>query len=98
MDSSTAPCRKMRSGTRLDSSKPGTGLGLAIACDLLQAYGATIALEDSATLGGLTGSMWADFYQFGVAMTGAVFAAGSNEPLRWTQARRSGSGHRRHRC
>ena len=25
-----------------------------------------------ATLGGLTGSMWADFYQFGVAMTGAV--------------------------
>jgi len=28
-----------------------------------------------ATLGGLTGSMWADFYQFGVAMTGAVFAA-----------------------
>jgi signal transduction histidine kinase len=44
----------MRSGTRLDSSKPGTGLGLAIASDLLQAYGATIALEDSATLGGLT--------------------------------------------
>ncbi len=28
-----------------------------------------------ATLGGLTGSMWADFYQFAVAMTGAVFAA-----------------------
>jgi Na+/proline symporter len=28
-----------------------------------------------ATLGGLTGSMWADFYQFSVAMTGAVFAA-----------------------
>jgi Na+/proline symporter len=28
-----------------------------------------------ATLGGLTGSMWADFYQFGVAMAGAVFAA-----------------------
>lgn len=43
----------MRSGTRLDSSKPGTGLGLAIASDLLQAYGATFALEDSATLGGL---------------------------------------------
>ncbi|MBP9046638.1 MAG: HAMP domain-containing sensor histidine kinase [Tabrizicola sp.] len=44
----------MRSGTRLDSSKPGTGLGLAIASDLLQAYGATLVLEDSATLGGLT--------------------------------------------
>ncbi len=43
----------MRSGTRLDSSKPGTGLGLAIASDLLQAYGATLVLEDSATLGGL---------------------------------------------
>ncbi len=28
-----------------------------------------------ATLGGLTGSMWADFYQFAVAMTGAIFAA-----------------------
>ncbi|HNX36349.1 MAG TPA: Na+:solute symporter, partial [Kiritimatiellia bacterium] len=28
-----------------------------------------------ATLGGLTGSMWADFYQFGVAMAGAIFAA-----------------------
>lgn len=43
----------MRSGARLDTSKPGTGLGLAIASDLLQAYGATIALEDSAALGGL---------------------------------------------
>jgi Na+/proline symporter len=28
-----------------------------------------------ATLGGLTGSMWADFYQFAVAMTGAIFVA-----------------------
>ncbi|MDD4017324.1 MAG: Na+:solute symporter, partial [Kiritimatiellae bacterium] len=28
-----------------------------------------------ATLGGLTGSMWADFYQFSVAMAGTVFAA-----------------------
>ena len=28
-----------------------------------------------ATLGGLTGSMWADFYQFSVAMAGAIFAA-----------------------
>jgi signal transduction histidine kinase len=43
----------MRSGARLDTSKPGTGLGLAIASDLLQAYDATIALEDSARLGGL---------------------------------------------
>lgn len=45
--------RAMESGARLDSSKPGTGLGLAIAGDLLQAYGATIALEESAALGGL---------------------------------------------
>ena len=43
----------MRPGARLDTSKPGTGLGLAIASDLLQAYGATLALEDSALLGGL---------------------------------------------
>jgi signal transduction histidine kinase len=43
----------MRSGARLDTSKPGTGLGLAIAGDLLQAYGATLALEGSARLGGL---------------------------------------------
>jgi Na+/proline symporter len=28
-----------------------------------------------ATLGGLTGSIWADFYQYTVAMVGAVFAA-----------------------
>lgn len=44
----------MQSGARLDTSKPGTGLGLAIASDLLQAYGASIALEDSAKLGGLS--------------------------------------------
>ncbi|MES2915392.1 MAG: HAMP domain-containing sensor histidine kinase [Pseudomonadota bacterium] len=43
----------MRSGTRLDTSKPGTGLGLAIASDLLQAYGAVLVLEDSPGLGGL---------------------------------------------
>jgi signal transduction histidine kinase len=43
----------VRSGARLDTSTPGTGLGLAIASDLLQAYGATLALEDSADLGGL---------------------------------------------
>jgi signal transduction histidine kinase len=43
----------MKSGARLDTSKPGTGLGLAIAGDLLQAYGATLALEESAALGGV---------------------------------------------
>jgi signal transduction histidine kinase len=43
----------MRSGARLDTSKPGTGLGLAIAGDLLQAYGATLTLEESTALGGL---------------------------------------------
>jgi signal transduction histidine kinase len=43
----------MKSGARLDTSKPGTGLGLAIAGDLLQAYGASLSLEDSAGLGGL---------------------------------------------
>jgi signal transduction histidine kinase len=43
----------MRSGGRLDTSKPGTGLGLAIASDLLHAYGATFVLETSPMLGGL---------------------------------------------
>lgn len=43
----------MKSGARLDTSKPGTGLGLAIAGDLLQAYGATLLLEESRALGGL---------------------------------------------
>lgn len=43
----------MKSGARLDTSKPGTGLGLAIAGDLLQAYGASLALEDSPRMGGL---------------------------------------------
>jgi signal transduction histidine kinase len=43
----------MQSGGRLDTSKPGTGLGLAIATDLLQAYGATLQLEVSRSLGGL---------------------------------------------
>lgn len=43
----------MKSGARLDISKPGTGLGLAIAGDLLQAYGASMALEDSPGMGGL---------------------------------------------
>ena len=43
----------LKSGGRLDSSKPGTGLGLAIAIDLLQAYGAELSLEKSTSLGGL---------------------------------------------
>lgn len=43
----------LKSGGRLDSSKPGTGLGLAIAVDLLQAYGATLELQTSEALGGL---------------------------------------------
>lgn len=43
----------MKSGARLDTSKPGTGLGLAIAGDLLQAYGATLVLEEGRALGGL---------------------------------------------
>ncbi len=43
----------LRSGGRLDSSKPGTGLGLAIAIDLLDAYGASLSLEKSRTYGGL---------------------------------------------
>lgn len=43
----------LRSGGRLDASKPGTGLGLAIAVDLLTAYGADLELERSERLGGL---------------------------------------------
>ncbi|MDZ4066416.1 MAG: ATP-binding protein, partial [Tabrizicola sp.] len=43
----------LRSGGRLDTSKPGTGLGLAIAIDLLRAYGASLDLDASAGLGGL---------------------------------------------
>jgi len=43
----------LRSGGRLDSSKPGTGLGLAIALDLLNAYGAELNLAHSPALGGL---------------------------------------------
>lgn len=53
----TVRTEAMRAGSRLDTSKPGTGLGLAIASDLLQAYGATITLEDSVTLGGLAVSI-----------------------------------------
>ena len=43
----------LRSGGRLDTSKPGTGLGLAIAFDLLQAYGGALDLDQSTKLGGL---------------------------------------------
>jgi signal transduction histidine kinase len=43
----------MRSGKRLDTSKPGTGLGLAIANDILRSYDAGLTLERSPSLGGL---------------------------------------------
>jgi signal transduction histidine kinase len=43
----------VRSGGRLDTSKPGNGLGLAIALDLLEVYDASLALEQSRSLGGL---------------------------------------------
>lgn len=36
---------------------------------------ASIAVGVYATLGGLTGSIWADFYQYSIAMIGALFAA-----------------------
>jgi signal transduction histidine kinase len=44
----------LRPGARLDTSAPGTGLGLAIASDLVEAYGGTITLGASETLGGLS--------------------------------------------
>lgn len=43
----------LRSGGRLDTSKPGTGLGLSIAVDLLKAYGAELFLDRSKQHGGL---------------------------------------------
>ncbi|WP_170569250.1 ATP-binding protein [Ruegeria atlantica] len=43
----------LRSGGRLDTSVSGSGLGLAIAVDLLNAYGASLELGKSASLGGL---------------------------------------------
>jgi len=46
----------------------GLSPGMSLACSMT-------GVAIYATLGGLTGSMWADFYQFAVAMTGAVFAA-----------------------
>ena len=36
---------------------------------------ASVGVAIYATLGGLTGSIWADFYQYSVAMVGAFFAA-----------------------
>lgn len=36
---------------------------------------ASVGVAIYATLGGLTGSIWADFYQYSVAMTGAIAAA-----------------------
>ena len=48
----------VRSGGRLDSSKPGTGLGLAIALDLLNAYGAELRLAASTGLGGLSAEVF----------------------------------------
>lgn len=36
---------------------------------------ASVGVGIYATLGGLTGSIWADFYQYAVAMIGAIFAA-----------------------
>jgi signal transduction histidine kinase len=43
----------VKSGRRLDQSKPGTGLGLAIAADLVGVYGGTLTLGRSEDLGGL---------------------------------------------
>ncbi|MFV2052371.1 ATP-binding protein [Aliiroseovarius sp. YM-037] len=43
----------LRTGGRLDTSKPGSGLGLAIATDLLDAYGGSVSLSTSERLGGL---------------------------------------------
>lgn len=44
----------VRSGRRLDTSKPGAGLGLSIAVDLLRVYDASLVLERSRLLGGLS--------------------------------------------
>lgn len=43
----------MKSGTRLDTSKSGSGLGLAIVRDLVAAYGGSLELDRSSSLGGL---------------------------------------------
>lgn len=47
----------LRSGGRLDTSRPGAGLGLAIVCDLVAAYGGRVELDRSARLGGLRVSL-----------------------------------------
>ncbi len=44
----------LKEGKRLDTSVPGTGLGLAIANDLTEAYGGTLHLSRSKSLGGLS--------------------------------------------
>ena len=43
----------LRPGGRLDTAKRGTGLGLAIASDVMNAYGGTLSLGQSSSLGGL---------------------------------------------
>lgn len=43
----------LKRGTRLDEQVPGSGLGLAIVADLVEDYGGTVTLGDSAGLGGL---------------------------------------------
>ena len=44
--------RILDGGLRLDESKPGTGLGLVIASDLAAAYGGSLRVAESKTLGG----------------------------------------------
>ena len=43
----------LRPGGRLDTATRGTGLGLAIASDVMTAYGGTLSLGQSSSLGGL---------------------------------------------
>ncbi len=43
----------LRPGGRLDTATRGSGLGLAIASDIVQAYGGTLSLGQSTSLGGL---------------------------------------------